>query len=107
MQPEHLPTPPKMVASMALFDSDLREEMFLLLELADIKNYSHFVGLHGSSDHGKKEGSVSWPGTNEILFLIMTDTQTEHFREVVRNFKEEREQAPGLLTFSWPLSELF
>jgi len=90
---------------MALFDSEIRDEMFLLMELAKIKNYTHFVGLHGSSDHGKKEGSVAWPGTNEIFLLILSDIQLVEFKEVVQSYKANRKQSPGLLIFSWPLAE--
>jgi hypothetical protein len=92
-------------ATMALFDSELREEFFLLLELAEVKNYTHFIGLHGSSQHGKKEGTVAWPGTNEIVMLILNDDEKARFFETVENYKQERPKNPPLLTFTWKLSE--
>lgn len=95
-----------MQALIALFDGELRDEMFLLLEMAEIKNYTHFVGLHGSSNQGKKEGSVSWPGSNEIFLLILSNEQVGEFKNIVKKFKEERNTPPGLLTFTWNLQEL-
>ena len=91
---------------MALYDSDLREEVFTLMELADVKNYTQFVDLKGSSQHGKKEGTVSWPGSNEIILLIMSEEQKANFCEVVSNYKKERSTPPGLLLFDWKLNEV-
>ena len=95
-----------MYALMALFDSELREEIFTLMELAQIKNYTQFVGLHGSSDSGKKEGSVAWPGANEIVLLIVNDEQKIRFNQVVTQYKQERPTRPGLLLFDWHLNEV-
>jgi len=91
---------------MTLFDSELREELFVLLNLAGIKHYTHFVGLQGSSPIGKKEGSVAWPGTNEILLLILNDDEIKSFQASVVDFKKRREQSPGILTFNWELRDL-
>ncbi len=91
---------------MTLFDSDLRDELFVLLDLAGIKNYTHFVGLRGSSPIGKKEGSVAWPGTNEILLLILNESEIQKFKDIIVDFKKRREQNPGLLTFNWELKDL-
>lgn len=93
-------------AVMALFDSEIREELFLILDLAKIKHYTHFVNLHGSSEHGKKENTVTWPGSNEIMMLILNPTQYQEFTEAVRKYKKERSPSPPLLTFSWDLKEL-
>lgn len=92
---------------MALFDSELRAEMFVLLELAGVKNYTHLVNLHGSSAAGKKEGTVAWPGTNEILLLVLSATEREKLKEIVADFRKRRATPPGLLSFGWQLSELF
>ncbi len=91
---------------MTLFDSELRDELFILLDLAGIKNYTHFVGLRGSSPIGKKEGSVAWPGTNEILLLILNDDEVGTFKNIIADFKKRREQNPGLLAFNWELKDL-
>lgn len=96
-----------MICLMALFDSELRSELFLLMELTEIKNYTHFVNLHGSSEHGKKEGTVAWPGSNEILMLIVNSSQYDRFKAAVEDYKAKRTPAPGLLVFGWPLKELF
>lgn len=95
-----------MNALMALYDSELKNEVFMLLELSNIKNYTQFTGLHGSSNHGKKEGSVAWPGANEIVLLIVDENQKSKFKQVVEDFKKERETPPGLLLFDWQLSEV-
>lgn len=95
-----------MNAMMALYDSELRDEMFTLLELAEIKNYTQFIGLNGSSEHGKKESSVAWPGSNEIILLILDARQRERFSQIVAQYKEERTPRPGLLIFDWALSEV-
>lgn len=97
----------KMICAMALFDSELREEIFLLLELTGLKQYTHFVGLHGSSEYGKKEGTVAWPGTNEILMLILTEAQNELFKDTIKKFRTERKPAPALLVFTLPMAEMY
>lgn len=94
------------VATIALFDSELRDEIFLLMELSELKHYTHFTGLHGSSEHGKKEGTVAWPGTNEILLFVLSQEQHKAFKEAVQKYKQERNPPPGLLLFSWSLTEL-
>ncbi len=91
---------------MTLFDSEIKDEVFLLLDLTKIKNYTHFVNLHGSSEFGKKENTVSWPGTNEILMLILDSNQYLNFLEAAKKYKKERTPAPPLLLMSWDLKEL-
>jgi len=95
-----------MFAMMALYDSDLKDEVFTLLELAEIKNYTQFTNLHGSSDQGKKEGTVAWPGANEILLLIVTDQEKQRLIEEIQTYKQQREKKPPLLVFDWALSEV-
>lgn len=95
-----------MYAMMALYDSELKNEVFTLLEFAQIKNYTQFTNLHGSSQQGKKEGSVAWPGANEILLLIVSENQREKLIEIVNQYKTEREQKPPLLVFDWKLNEV-
>lgn len=95
-----------MYAMMALYDSELKNEVFTLLELAEIKNYTQFTSLHGSSQQGKKEGSVAWPGANEILLLIVNDEQKQRLRDVLSQYKDQRDQPPPLLVFDWKLNEV-
>ena len=64
------------------------------------------MNLSGSSEHGKKEGTVAWPGSNEIVLLIVSDEEKKRFKEAVQKFKKEREPAPGLLLFDWALEEV-
>ncbi|MCB0420995.1 MAG: hypothetical protein KDD61_08365 [Bdellovibrionales bacterium] len=93
-----------MNAIMALYDSDLKDEIFTLMELAQIKNYTQFRGLNGSSPKGRKEGTVAWPGSNEILLLVLSDTEKAEFQKIVKDYKAERSPSPGLLLFDWSLS---
>ena len=92
---------------MVLFDSELRTEMFVLLELAGVRNYTHLTNLHGSSATGKKEGTVAWPGTNEILLLILTEDERSKLKSIVTDFRARRKTPPGLLSFGWKLAEMF
>lgn len=91
---------------MVLFDSELRKEVFLLMELVKLKQYTHFIGLHGSTETGKKENSATWPGSNEILLILMPKAKFEDFKNEVERFKKERTPPPGILLFSWNLTEL-
>ena len=95
-----------MLALMILFDSELRDEIFMLLKLTEIQNYTQFTNLKGSSVHGKKEGSVSWPGANEIILLIVNEEQKLRLCEHIKNFKTEREPTPGILVFDWQLKDV-
>lgn len=94
-----------MLATMVLYDSELRDQVYLLMELAGLKNYTQFVGLHGSSEHGKKEDTVAWPGSNEILFVMMNEDQYLKFKDQVVKMKTEQKPAPGLFLMAWPLKE--
>jgi hypothetical protein len=91
---------------MALFDSELQEEIFMLAKLAGVVHYTHFHNLFGSGKQGRKEGSVTWPGTNEILMMIMTEEQWENLKEVVKRYKEDKEGESALLLFQWKLNEV-
>lgn len=95
-----------MNAMMALYDSDLKDEVFAILELAKIKNYTQFTNLHGSSQQGKKEGTVAWPGANEILLLVVSDDEKQQLLEEIVHYKENRDSKPPLLVFDWKLSEV-
>ena len=49
----------EMKALMLIFDSELAEEVFTLMKLAEIVHYTYFKGLHGSGNQGKKEGNIT------------------------------------------------
>lgn len=95
-----------MMGVMALFDSELREELFLLMKMGGVINYTHFKGLHGSGNQGRKEGSVTWPGTNEIIMMLMQQNEWENFKDLVKEYKINKGTKTGLLVFQWPLDEV-
>jgi hypothetical protein len=95
-----------MKALMVLFDSELKEELFMLMNLSEIVNYSHFLGLHGSGNQGKKQGSVTWPGTNEIILIIANDEELDRFKSNVQDYKKNKNEPTGLLFFHWELTEV-
>jgi hypothetical protein len=91
---------------IAIFDSELREEMFLLMRLANVINYTHFVDVHGSGNQGRKQGSIAWPGTNEVFMMVLTNENLEVFKKTISDFKKNRATPPGLVFFHWGLSEV-
>ena len=91
---------------IAIFDSELREEMFLLMKLANIINYTHFVGVHGSGNQGKKQDSIAWPGTNEVFMMVLSEKDLKDFKKTISDYKKNRDQKPGLVFFFWPLTEV-
>ncbi|MBL6989732.1 MAG: hypothetical protein ISR65_08135 [Bacteriovoracaceae bacterium] len=95
-----------MFVCMALFDSELVDEIFLLMDFAKLVNYTHFKALHGSGKQGKKQGSITWPGTNELIMLIVNDEQLTKFKEVVREYKQNKTDNKALILFYWPLTEV-
>ena len=94
-----------MKAVMLLFDSELVEETLLMIRVSNIQNYTHFTGLHGSSKGGKKEGSAAWPGTNEIIMILLTDDEMIKLKKVIGDFKVKHPGSPFLF-FNWPLEEV-
>ena len=94
-----------MKAVMLLFDSELIEETLLMVRVSNLKNYTHFTGLHGSSKAGKKEGSAAWPGTNEIIMILVNEDELIKLKKVIGDFKNKHPGRP-LLFFNWPLSEV-
>ena len=91
---------------IAIFDSELKEEMFMLMRLANIVNYTHFVNVHGSGKQGRKQGSVAWPGFNEVFMMVLSDDDLEGFKETISDFKKNRAEKPGLVFFTWGLQEV-
>jgi|GEM_PF-3739852 len=95
-----------MQALMLLFDSDLSPEIFMLMKLTEISNYTHFKGLHGSGNQGKKEGSITWPGNNELMMLLLNEQEIVRLKSAIQEFKKNKNGPTGLLLFYWPLSEV-
>ena len=95
-----------MKAAMVLFDSELREEIFMLMKLVEIAHYTLLPDLFGSGNQGKKEGSLAWPGNNEIMLLVVSPEQYEKMKSEIRLYKESRETKQGLLLLSWTLDEV-
>lgn len=91
---------------IAIFDSELRDEMFMLMRLADIVNYTHFVNVHGSGKQGRKQGSVAWPGYNEVFMMVLSEDDLKRFKETISDFKKNRDEKPGLVFFTWGLTEV-
>ena len=94
-----------MKAVMLLFASELVEEALLMIRISNIQNYTHFTGLHGSSKAGKKEGSAAWPGTNEIIMILLSDDELVTLKKIIGDFKIKHPGRP-LLFFNWPLDEV-
>ena len=94
-----------MKAIIVLFDSELKEEIFMLMKLSDIKDYTHFLGLHGSGKQGMKRDTVTWPGSNEMIMLVLNEEKLNLFKEVVTDYKKNNKTATGLLFFYWELTE--
>jgi len=95
-----------MKAAMILFDSELREEVFMLMKISEIVNYTLMPNLFGSGNQGKKEGSVAWPGKNEILMLVISESEFAAIKNNLMLFKKEKTGAEGILFFAWELSEV-
>jgi hypothetical protein len=91
---------------MALFDSDLVDEIFLLMKLAKVENYTLFKALHGSGKQGKKEGTVAWPGTNELIMLIMDKEKLEELKKISIEYKKDKNMEAGYILTYWPLNEV-
>jgi hypothetical protein len=94
-----------MNAVMILFDSALREEVFILMKLAEVINYTLFHGLHGSGNQGKKEGTIAWPGTNEILLVLADKDGYVRLKETISRYKKEKGEEQ-LLLFQWDINEV-
>jgi hypothetical protein len=94
-----------MNAAMILFDSSLREEVFMIMKLSEIINYTLFHGLHGSGNQGKKEGSITWPGTNEILMVLADEDGYKRLKETISRYKKEKGES-HLLLFQWAINEV-
>ena len=95
-----------MKALILLFDSEIVDEVFTLINLAKIKNYTHFKGLHGSGKQGKKMGTVTWPGTNEMMFLIANEDEVEKLKSIFNDYKENRDTPPPIIFMNWQLTEV-
>ena len=95
-----------MKAAMILFDSELREEVFMIMKIVEIVNYTLMPNLFGSGNQGKKEGSVAWPGTNEIVLLVVNPDQYQKVKDEIHLFKISKATKEGLLLFSWTLDEV-
>jgi hypothetical protein len=94
-----------MNAAMILFDSSLREEVFMLMKLSNVINYTLFHGLHGSGNQGRKEGTIAWPGTNEILLVLADADGYSKLKETIARYKEEKGESQ-LLLFQWDVNEV-
>lgn len=95
-----------MKAAMILFDSELREEIFMLMKLVEIAHYTLLPNLFGSGNQGKKEGSIAWPGNNEIMLLVVSLDQYENVKQEIHRYKAGRASKEGLLLLSWSLDEV-
>lgn len=95
-----------MKAAMILFDSELREEIFMLMKLVEIAHYTLLPNLFGSGNQGKKEGSIAWPGNNEIMLLVVSPDQYENVKKEIHRYKASRASKEGLLLLSWSLDEV-
>lgn len=95
-----------MKAVMILFDSELREEVFMIMKLVELVNYTLMPNLFGSGNQGKKEGSIAWPGNNEIVLLVVTPDQYTRVKEEIHRFKSARTSKEGMLLFNWSLDEV-
>jgi len=92
---------------LLVYGRDVDDEVIAALKKAGIAAYTKMEEACGEGkDTEPRLGTHIWPGTNNILFIAMSDEQIDAFRELVMQLKAQYPRA-GIRGFMLPLEESF
>ncbi len=88
-----------------IYGEPFESEVLEVLEALELEKFTRWVGVQGQGNHSPPHlDSHVWPGSNQVLGLLMDGDRLESLLSRLRGLKERAPQI-GLRALYWPVSE--
>jgi len=85
------------------YNSGIDEDIAGILDELQITSFTKLFNAHGAGGTGKKLGNPVFPGTNNVLLIVMPAEKIEHLERAVDTLKKGFAKNPGISIFSVPV----
>lgn len=89
-----------------IYDSGVDEAIMEQVEEMGIQGWTRFFEAHGSGGAGLKRGDQIFPGTNNILLLVLPDEDVAEVWRRLRGLQASFRLKPGITILSQPVEVL-
>lgn len=79
-----------------VYDSGMDERVTQVLDDLGVSGWTKMFGGHGFGGRGRKEDSPIWPGTVNMLSLVLEEAKAEQIAACLRALPESYRRNPGL-----------
>jgi len=88
-----------------IYSREADEDVVSAFKSAGMRGYTKMEAVRGEGQESEpKLGTHIWPGTNNVLLVVVEDEEAKQAVELIRNFKKEHPRA-GLKGFLLPLED--
>ena len=91
---------------VVIYDSGIEESIDEVLEELNLPGYTKLFDAHGFGGQGLKLGSVTWSGTNNVLYCALPEDRIPPLVERLRKLQAEFRLKPGITILSVPVEQL-
>ncbi len=95
--------PKTAVLLTVVYDSGMDERVMETLEAAHVPGWTRFFGGHGFGGVGRKEDTPIWPGTVNLLYLLLEADAAERVAAELRALQRTYRRNPGLTLWLQPV----
>ncbi|MDR5709681.1 MAG: hypothetical protein QN172_06385 [Armatimonadota bacterium] len=84
---------------VVIYEAGIDDSMMDLLHRLELPGWTKMEGAMGFGRKGLRLGSAIWPGTNNLLFLVLEEPQVRILLEALEALKREYLRPPALFAF--------
>ena len=85
-----------------VYDSGMDERVTETLEEIGVAGWTKVFGAHGVGGTGRKENTSIWPGTINMLYLVLESSDVERVAAALRALQASYRRNPGMTLWAQP-----
>ncbi len=95
-----------MTMLLVVYEAGIDEDLSGVLTEAGVAAYTKLAGATGTGRKGNRFGSQIWPGTNNLLWIALSEAEVPGLVRRLRDLKESYVKPPALQIFAFPVQML-
>ncbi len=95
-----------MTMLLVVYEAGIDEDLSGILEEVGVAAYTKLTGATGTGHRGNRFGTQIWPGTNNLLWIALSDAAVPGVVRRLQDLKESYVKPPALQIFTLPVQLL-